>query len=161
MLLVLANGLSDLNNMQSIQRFVFLWLFASPILAEEPAAASAIASTVSPTSVINAGSIFQLFLGLAAVLVMIFISAWLVKRLGRWQGGHTTQLKVVGGLALGTRERIVLVQVGEQQILVGVTAQNINTLHVLDKPLVDEKKPNNNEPLLEKFSAILQKQRHK
>ena len=41
----------------------------------------------------------------------------------------------MGGISLGGKERIVLVQVGEQQLLVGVAPGSLRTLHVLDQPL--------------------------
>ncbi len=111
----------------------------------------------APQGVLDTGSAIQLVLGLFLVLLMIFASAWLVKRLGRWQGSYSDQLKVVAGLAVGARERIVVVQVGEQQILVGISPGNMRTLHVLEKPLA-LKSANDNEPLIEKFAAILKKQ---
>jgi len=114
---------------------------------------------VQPQGVMDIGSAVQLVLGLFLVLLMIVASAWLVKRLGRWQGGHTDQLKVVGGIAIGARERIVLLQVGEQQLLVGITPGNIRTLHVLDEPLPVAERKSISEPLSAKFATILNKQR--
>jgi flagellar protein FliO/FliZ len=64
--------------------------------------------------------------------------AWLLKRTNRFHTSANGQLKIIAGLALGARERIVLVQVGEQQLLVGITPQQIQTLHVLDKPIDSE-----------------------
>lgn len=116
-------------------------------------------AAVQPSGVMDIGSAVQLVLGLFLVLLMIVASAWLVKRLSRWQGGHTDQLKVVGGLAIGARERIVLLQVGEQQLLVGITPGNIRTLHVLEEPLPVSDGKGTSEPLAAKFATILNKQR--
>nr|WP_237332848.1 flagellar biosynthetic protein FliO [Zobellella iuensis] len=52
--------------------------------------------------------------------------------------GGSRQLKVVATLAIGHRERLLVVQVGEEQWLLGVTAQQISGLGKLDQPLVPE-----------------------
>jgi flagellar protein FliO/FliZ len=87
---------------------------------------------------LQGGELVQLTLGLLAVLVAIFALAWFMKRFGRVQGNLHGKLRVLAGLSVGTRERIALVQVGEQQILVGITPGSIRTLHVLDHPIEQE-----------------------
>lgn len=78
----------------------------------------------------------QMFLGLALVLGLIVGMAWLIRRMGSITQVGQGALKVVGGLSLGQREKIVLVQIGEEtQILVGLAPGQIRTLHVLDKPI--------------------------
>ncbi len=80
-------------------------------------------------------SLVQMTLGMAAVLVVIVGIAWLLKRSGRFQMAAGGGLRILGGLSMGTRERVVLLQVGETQLLVGVAPGRVQTLHVLDKPL--------------------------
>ena len=80
-------------------------------------------------------SLIQLTLGMAAVLAVIVGVAWLMKRSGRFQMGAGGGLRVLGGLSMGTRERVVLLQVGDTQLLVGVAPGRVQTLHVLDTPL--------------------------
>lgn len=81
------------------------------------------------------GNLLQTTLGLLAVLVIIGAAAWMIKRLGFVQAGAHGRMKVVGGVSLGTRERVVLLQVGKEQLLVGVAPGQIRTLHVLEEPL--------------------------
>ncbi len=81
-------------------------------------------------------SLIQLTLGMFAVLTLIMGLAWLLKRSGRFQVAAGGSLKILGGLSMGTRERVVLLQVGDKQLLVGVAPGSIKTLHVLDTPLV-------------------------
>ncbi|WP_020209478.1 flagellar biosynthetic protein FliO [Gilvimarinus chinensis] len=85
----------------------------------------------------GAAQLFSVFLGLAAVIALIFILAWLVKRTG---GGwvKSQHLKVVASVALGTRERLILVDAGGTQLLLGVTAHSINQLHVFAEPIVSD-----------------------
>jgi flagellar protein FliO/FliZ len=79
--------------------------------------------------------LLRTLLGLAAVVALIVAAGWLLRRMGqsRWHGNGV--LRVVGGLALGPRERVVLVQVGARQVLLGVTPGNVRRLLVLDEPL--------------------------
>lgn len=80
---------------------------------------------------VDAGS---MILSLLAVLVAIGIAAWLLKKLQ--MGGTTVNgLKVVTSLSLGSKERLVVVQVGEKQLLLGITGQQINLLDTLAKPI--------------------------
>jgi len=80
-------------------------------------------------------SLWQLTLGLLLVLGLIVAIAWVLKRSGRVQMGAGGGLRILGGLSMGTRERVVLLQVGDTQLLVGVAPGRIQTLHVLNKPL--------------------------
>jgi flagellar protein FliO/FliZ len=114
---------------------------------EKPATASVLSD-----SNVTAG-LLQTTLGLLLVLALIIGIAWLVKRFGQVQSGVQGKLKVVGGVSLGTRERVVLLQVGEQQLVLGVAPGQIRTLHVLEKPLpmAEEK-----QALASSFAARLQ-----
>lgn len=73
----------------------------------------------------------QIVLSLVLVLLIIFVSAWMLRRYGRYPGVADGNLKVLGALSVGQRERILLLQVGKEQILVGVTSSRITTLHQL------------------------------
>jgi len=77
----------------------------------------------------------QMVLGLVMVLALIFALAWAVRRFGRVQSLPTGALRVLGGLSLGTRERLVLVKVGNAQLLLGVAPGRVQTLHVLAEPI--------------------------
>lgn len=91
----------------------------------------------SPVKVNGVSSLLSVFVGLLFILGLILALAWFVKRIG--QGGITANnhLRIVASLPLGTRERLALVDVGGKQILLGLTPQNINTLHVFDEPVID------------------------
>ena len=100
--------------------------------AEKPFAAPQVAEHVSPTS---AGSLLQVTFSLLLVLGAVFAAAWLVRKLkgfGKFGGGA---IQIVADTALGAKERAVLIQVGEQQLLLGVTSQQVNLLHVLPQPV--------------------------
>ena len=90
----------------------------------------------TPPDPVGAGGMAQVLLGLLLVIGMIVGVAWLARRFGHIQTDATGALRVLGGLSMGPRERVVLVQVGDQQLLLGVAPGRVSTLHILDKPLV-------------------------
>lgn len=66
-------------------------------------------------------TMLTLGVGLLAVIAIIFGCAWIVRRMSGMTGGNTRAIKVVSVMPMGTRERIALVEVGDKQILIGVT----------------------------------------
>lgn len=80
----------------------------------------------------------SMILSLLMVLVVIIISAVILKR---FQGvRHSINgLKIVTSLHLGAKEKLVVVQAGEKQLLLGVTAQQISLIETLDEPLISAK----------------------
>ncbi len=72
---------------------------------------------------------------LLGVLLLIFLVAWVLKRVQQGQGSGRAHLKVVSVLPLSTRERVVLIQAGEEQVLVGVSGAGIQQLHTLKEPV--------------------------
>jgi len=79
----------------------------------------------------DAGS---MLLSLLMVLALIIVSAFVLKRFNIAQQG-SKHLSVVTSLSLGAKERVVVVQVGDKQLLLGVTAQQVTLLENLAEPL--------------------------
>jgi flagellar protein FliO/FliZ len=80
-------------------------------------------------------SLLRLAGGMLLVLALVFGAAWLLRRLQRMQNAATGQLRIVAGLSVGQRERVLVVQVGEQQLLLGVAPGTVKKLHELPQPL--------------------------
>lgn len=79
-----------------------------------------------------AGMLLRTSLGLLIVLGLLLVLAWAARRWGhRWRQTGQVPLKVVGSLALGPRERILVVAVGETCLVVGVSPSGMQTLHTL------------------------------
>ncbi|HEX4857036.1 MAG TPA: flagellar biosynthetic protein FliO [Limnobacter sp.] len=76
------------------------------------------------------GHLLQTTLGLLFVLVLLFALMWLLKRMGitnnHRRGGF---YKVLATSALGPREKIILVEIGDTWLVLGLTSNSINTLH--------------------------------
>ncbi|MBN2701236.1 MAG: flagellar biosynthetic protein FliO [Methylohalobius sp. ZOD2] len=70
--------------------------------------------------------------GLVLVLILVFACLWLLQRLNRWNAPGGGQIRLLGGLSLGHRERMVVVELGETQLVLGVAPGRVQTLHVLE-----------------------------
>lgn len=92
-------------------------------------------STSGVSEPFSAGSLLQFGFGLVVVVGMIFGLAWVLRRMNRIQGNVQGRLRILAGLPLGARERAVLIQVGDEQILLGVAPGRVSRLHVLKQPL--------------------------
>jgi len=102
------------------------------------------------------GNLIQTTLGLLIVLLVIGVAAWAFKRFGNVHVGAQGRMKIIGGISLGTRERAVLLQVGEEQLVIAVSPGRIQTLHVLEKPVLVEAKLENTTSFSSRLqSAIL------
>lgn len=111
------------------------------------------------TEPVGVSNYLQMFFGLAVVIGLIVGMAWFMRRMGSLHGMADAQLKVLGGIAVGQRERVVLVQAGETQLLVGVAPGSIRTLHVFEEPIAvnAENKSQVNQSFAEKLHAALKK----
>ncbi len=105
-----------------------LFFTAIAVFAEEPA--TSITKTVEPVT-----HIWQIMISLVLVLFLIFASAWLLKRFGRVNGLASSNMQILGNMSVGQRERIILLKIGEEQLLIGVTPSQINLLHELKEPI--------------------------
>src|SRR5690606_32643121 len=111
--------------------------------AQAPAAPAApVATTLAhtgvaapaPQSPASVGSLGGAVFALVLVVGLILGLAWLVRRMpGLGGGAANPALRIVGSLALGPRDRLVVVEVGQTQLLLGVGAGGTRTLHTLDQ----------------------------
>lgn len=81
------------------------------------------------------GMLAQMVFVLLLVVGLLLGLAWMLRRAGLVQGAANGQMKVLGALSVGARERVVLVQVGQEQLVLGVTAAEISLLHLLAEPI--------------------------
>ena len=71
-------------------------------------------------------------LSLGATIILL---GWLYSRSRVLGGGSNELINVVATRAVGPKERLVVVEVADQQLLVGMTPNGMRTLHVLDDPV--------------------------
>lgn len=99
------------------------------------AASPAFAAAAPTPAEVDAGGLLRVCLSLAVVIALILASGWVLRRL---QGGGVRvggNLRCIESIAVGMKERVVLVQAGETQMLLGVAPGNVRTLHVFDQPI--------------------------
>lgn len=148
MLLVSSKELKNSNKFNILQRGFWsslpLLFLSFPILAQDK----------PPESIGSASTWLSVFMSLLLVVGVIFMLGYLMRRFNVTQTG-TGQMQVVASIMAGARERIVVIQVGEEQHLVGITAQNINHLARLETPITPDAAGEN---LKNKFQSILKKQ---
>lgn len=85
-----------------------------------------------PAKTLSYVDVLQWILALLLVLALFGLFAWLLRKSGNLTLIGKNQLSVVTGLSLGVREKLVLVNVGEKQLLLGVTPGRIDKLLELE-----------------------------
>jgi flagellar protein FliO/FliZ len=89
--------------------------------------------TPPPTAAVSTGSVLQIIVSLLLVLAAVVMVAWVLKRINLPQQGSGNALKVISGVAVGQRERVVLVEVNDTWLVVGVAPGQVNALHSMPK----------------------------
>ena len=103
--------------------------------------------------------LFQTFFSLLLVILLTIGIAWVLRRTGRFGSALGGQLRAIGGLSLGGRDRIMLVDAGGTDILIGISPAGIRTLHVFPEPLeLSEEYGGGAPPFSDTLQKILNKQ---
>lgn len=102
---------------------------------------------------VSIGSMMQVFVSLAAVLLIFGGIVYVLKKLGGVRTGPGGKMHVIDGVSVGSRDRVLLIQVGEKQVLVGVSPNGISPISVFDETVIDAQQQSENG-----FAGQLQKQ---
>ncbi len=97
-------------------------LLPLPVLASDAAAPG-----------LSGGNYLQAMLALMLIVGLLAGTAWLARKVTGGKGFGQGGMKVVGGVALGPRERIVLVEVGDTWLVIGLVPGQIRTLYKMPK----------------------------
>lgn len=79
--------------------------------------------------------LLRVFGGLVAVIAVFVAALWLLKRVQPVLRAASGPMRVLATLNLAPREKLLLVQVGAQQLLLASSAQGLTCLHVLPEPV--------------------------
>ena len=93
------------------------------ILATAPVAAAEFNAT---------GELLRVLISLVGIVVLIFAAGWLSRRMQRTRGAGGRRIRCVESFAIGTRERIVLLEADGKRLLIGTGPGGMRTLHVYD-----------------------------
>jgi len=88
--------------------------------------------SINSTAAIDTSDYFKVLLGLVFVIALFLLSSFLFKRFGNASMTGRGQIRLVDGLHLGNRERLVLVELKDKQILLSITPGQINKLDTID-----------------------------
>jgi flagellar protein FliO/FliZ len=122
----------------------------APIISWPIAAFAADADASVGTSAV------QMLVGLVLVIMLILCSLWLVKQLSIPRGPASGLLRIVAGTAVGPRERVVLLEIGDTWLVLGVAPGRVATLHRLPRMVRPDPQPDNSTETAKDFRAWLQ-----
>ena len=124
----------------------------------EPARAFAAPGAAASLPTGSASGIGQVTVALLLVLAAVFAAGWLVRRLRGFAGGGAGAIDIVAQVALGARERAVVIRVGTTQLVLGVAPGRVNLLHVLPEGTELAPPPSAiTGPQIQNFAALLKK----
>ena len=95
-----------------------------------------VAYAADPLPVVPVGGwqIAKVAAALLLVVAAIVATAAGLKRLKSIQAAHGSHMRIIDGISVSTRDRIVLLEVDEQRLLVGISPGRIERLHVFERP---------------------------
>lgn len=94
------------------------------------------------SDVYNKEQLLSVGASLGAVLLMVIVLGFIARRFSNRLGGNQ-MITVLSNLPVGTRERVVLIEVSGTRVLVGACAGSVSLLHVFDE---HADSPNSSEP---------------
>lgn len=113
-------------------------LSALTVLMFAPAlAAQEMTPAIAPSSLFTGDYLLQVIGSFVVVILLLVAVLVMLKRFNGVSGSISGDMRVVSSVSVGQRERAVLLQVGEQQILVGVGPGSVRTLHVFEEPAIE------------------------
>ncbi|MDD5579450.1 MAG: flagellar biosynthetic protein FliO [Methylobacter sp.] len=81
---------------------------------------------------VSSGDMISWSMGLLIVLSLFFLCVWGMRKLTVLSVNGAEKMRIVGGISLGMREKVILLQAGKKQLILGVTPGRIQTLHILE-----------------------------
>ncbi|MGH8551436.1 MAG: flagellar biosynthetic protein FliO [Methylococcales bacterium] len=127
-----------------------MFAMAIVLISQSLGAQAALTANPKAAPVLPRSELVEWAMGLGLVIFLILIFAWILRRLNQLSYSHGQRLKILGGISVGSRERVVLLQVGGKQLLLGVAPGRVETLHVLEPSeltRVEEGKPDDSTPV--------------
>jgi len=122
-----------------------------------PTVAAAARAADAPTVPAAGGALAPLALSLIVVLALVVAMGWLARRLRVVPRQGAGAIRVVADLPLGPRERVVLIEVGGRQALIGVSSAGVHSLDLLEQPLRLPEAAAAPAPLADRFRSLMER----
>ncbi len=91
-----------------------------------------LAAPIAAPDINVGGELVRVVLSLLGIIALILVAGWLSRRLQHRSGGAGRRIRCVETFALGTRERLLLLDADGKRLLIGIGAGGMRTLHVYD-----------------------------
>lgn len=96
-------------------------------------ASNATADTLAP--IVGGGELLSMSISMLLVVAVILVLGWIYSRTRLSGTGASDVIGIVASRALGPKERLLIVEVADQQLLIGMTSSAVQTLHIFDTPI--------------------------
>lgn len=115
----------------------------------------AVNAQAAETATSASGSFFKMLVGLAIVLLVLAGISWLMKKYMPGVNHQQSVIRVVGGTSLGTRERVVVLEVADRWIVVGVGGGQMTALANLEAGQATTPTAEDQQPATQHFAKWL------
>ncbi|KEQ16329.1 flagellar biosynthetic protein FliO [Endozoicomonas numazuensis] len=100
-------------------------------------------------------SLTQVIAPLFFVILLIFALAWIVKKLNIGTPAIGQGIKVVSSIPVSSQARVCLIQIGDKDILLGVTNQQVSLIHTFDESPLPPENRQNHQHFADQFKSLL------
>ncbi|GAB5500780.1 MAG: flagellar biosynthetic protein FliO [Pseudohongiellaceae bacterium] len=118
-----------------LQLLSLIALTLSLMLLIPSARAAEATPAASPVSILDTGSLVQMLLALGVVIVLIVGLSFAIRKFNMFTAGSSAHIRIVGGLALSNKDRLLLVQVGNEQLLISASPGRVSMVHEMREPI--------------------------
>jgi len=118
----------------------------------------------SPQHLSGLAAMGKVALALLVIIAVIFLCAWLLRRIGSGGAAAGNRLRIVGARAVGHKERVVLMDIEGTRLVLGVAPGRISKLHVYPCPDDEANLPDGEAlagPFAERFARALRQNLNK
>ena len=116
-----------------------------------------LAAPVATAPTVDSGAeLVRVLVSLLGVVALIFFVGWLGRRAQSRVRPGGRKIRVIESMPVGIKEKVMLLEVGGTQLLVGASPTGgLRTLHVLETPVQDDATPPSATPAIRGFRDIL------
>lgn len=138
-----------------------VWMTAAWLMLAHSVSWAATSGESAPSrpAPFDSANLVQWMGGLVLVLALIVAAAWLARRFGHFHTASAGQLRILGGLSVGTREKIILLKAGPRHLLLGVAPNQVQTLHVFERDEIDEATPAGQADFADSLRSVMRRGR--